>query len=130
MEIIFKIVAIGIITCIASMIIKPIRSDFSVMIAIIGGVIILFMIINYLTGIFSVFTNLISLTGLSSNIYVLLLKVIGIGYLIEFASGICSDTGNTSLGDKILFCGKIIIMSMALPIVIQIIEIIMEILPL
>ena len=129
MDIIIKIVAIGIITCVATMIIKPIRSDFSVIIAILGGVIILFMIINYLTGIFSVFTNLISLTGINNNIYSLLLKIVGIGYLVEFTAGICSDTGNNSLGDKILFGGKIIIMAMALPIVLNILEIVMEILP-
>lgn len=129
MEIIIKIVAIGLITCIATMIIKPIRSDFSVLIAILGGVIILFMVINYLTGIFAVLTDLVSITGLNNNLYSLLLKIVGIGYLVEFASGICSDTGNNSLGDKILFGGKIIIMAMAFPIVLNILEIIMEILP-
>ena len=129
MDIIIKIVAIGLITCIATMIIKPIRSDFSVLIAILGGVIILFMVINYLTGIFDVLTSLISMTGINNNVYSLLLKIVGIGYLVEFASGICSDTGNGSLGDKILLGGKIIIMAMAFPIVINILEIIMEILP-
>ena len=129
MDIIIKIVAIGLITCIATMIIKPVRSDFAVLIAILGGVIILFMVINYLTSIFAVFADLISTTGLNNNIYSLLLKIVGIGYLVEFASGICSDTGNSSLGDKILFGGKIVIMAMAFPIVVNILEIIMEILP-
>ena len=129
MDIIIKIVAIGIITCIATMIIKPIRSDFSILIAILGGVLILIMIINYLTGIFSVFTDLMSMTGLNNNVYSLLLKIVGIGYLVEFASSICTDTGNSSLGDKILFGGKVIIMAMSLPIVMNILEIVMEILP-
>ncbi|MBQ8444413.1 MAG: stage III sporulation protein AD [Clostridia bacterium] len=129
MEIILKIVAIGIITCIATILIKPIRSDFSIFIAIAGGLIIIFMIINYLTGIFATFSNIVNLTGLNGSIYTFLIKIIGIGYLIEFTAGICSDTGNSSLGDKILLGGKIVIMVMALPIVINILEIIMEILP-
>lgn len=129
MDIILKIVAVGIITCIATMIIKPIRTDFSILVAIIGGVIIIVMIINYLTDIFSVFNNIINLTGLSSGVYSLLIKIIGIGYLVEFTAGLCSDTGNNSLGDKVLLGGKIVIMVMALPIVLNILEIIMEILP-
>ncbi|MBQ8792602.1 MAG: stage III sporulation protein AD [Clostridia bacterium] len=129
MEIILKIVAIGIITCIATILIKSIRSDFSIFIAIAGGLIIIFMIINYLTGIFATFSNIVNLTGLNGSIYTFLIKIIGIGYLIEFTAGICSDTGNSSLGDKILLGGKIVIMVMALPIVINILEIIMEILP-
>ena len=129
MDIIFKIIAIGLITCIATIIIKPIRSDFSIIIAIVGGLIIIFMIVNYLTDIFNSFKSIINLTGLNSDLYKILLKIIGIGYLIEFTVGICSDTGNSSLGDKVLLGGKIIIMVMALPIITTILQIIMELLP-
>ena len=82
-----------------------------------------------MTGIFAVFKNLIDFTGIDSSLYSMLLKIIGIGYLIEFTAGICADTGNGSLGDKILLGGKIVIMVMALPVVVSILDIIVEILP-
>lgn len=129
MEIIFKIIAIGLITCLATMIVRPIRSDFAVIIGLVGGLIILFMVVNYLATIFEVFKEIIGITGLNSNLYTLLLKIIGVGYLIEFTAGICSDTGNSSLGDKVLLGGKIIILVMALPIITNILQIIMELLP-
>ena len=129
MEIIFKIIAIGLINCLATMIVRPIRSDFAVIIGLVGGLIILFMVINYLATIFEVFKEIIGITGLNSNLYTLLLKIIGVGYLIEFTAGICSDTGNSSLGDKVLLGGKIIILVMALPIITNILQIIMELLP-
>ncbi len=129
MDIIFKIIAIGLITCLATIIIKPIRSDFSVIIAIVGGLIILFIVIDYLSSVFETFRNIIGITGLNSNLYTLLLKIIGVGYLIEFTAGICADTGNSSLGDKVLLGGKIIILVMALPIITNILQIIMELLP-
>ena len=129
MDIIFKIIAIGLITCLATMIVRPIRSDFAVIIAIVGGLIILFMVIDYLSSVFETFRNIIGITGLNSNLYTLLLKIIGVGYLIEFTAGICSDTGNSSLGDKVLLGGKIIILVMALPIITNILQIIMELLP-
>lgn len=129
MEIIFKIIAIGLITCLATMIIRPVRSDFAVIIAIVGGLIILFMVIEYLSNVFEIFRDIIGITGLNSNLYTLLLKIIGVGYLIEFTAGICSDTGNSSLGDKVLLGGKIIILVMALPIITNILQIVMELLP-
>ena len=129
MEVIFKIIAIGLITCLATMIIRPVRSDFATIIAIVGGLIILFMVINYLSTVFETFKNIIGITGLNSNLYTLLLKIIGVGYLVEFTAGICSDTGNSSLGDKVLLGGKIIILVMALPIITNILQIIMELLP-
>ena len=129
MDIVIKIVVIGLITCLATLIVKPIRSDFAIFIAIAGGLIILFLVLGYISEIFDVFKSIISTTGLSSNLYKLLIKSIGIGYLIEFAVGICCDTGNASLGDKILLGGKIVILVMALPIVSNILRIIIGILP-
>ncbi len=129
MDIIFKIIAIGLISCVASMVIKPVRSDFAILVGIAGGLIIIAMIVNYFTGILSSIKDIIGVTGLNSSLYTILLKIIGIGYLIEFSAGICCETGNPGLGDKIMLGGKLVIMVMALPIVTNILNIIMELLP-
>jgi stage III sporulation protein AD len=129
MEIIFKILAIALITSIASLIVRPVRNDFAVMIALTGGVVILVLVLSYLTGIFDTIKNVIDTTGVSSGLYSLILKIVGIGYLVEFTAGVCSETGNSGLGDKVLLGGKVVIMVMALPIVTSILQIIMEILP-
>ena len=129
MEIIFKILAIALITSIASLIVRPVRNDFAVMIALTGGVVILVLVLSYLTGIFDTIKNVIDTTGVSSGLYSLILKIVGIGYLVEFTAGVCSETGNLGLGDKVLLGGKVVIMVMALPIVTSILQIIMEILP-
>ena len=129
MEIIFKILAIALITSVATLIVRPVRNDFAIIIALTGGIIILVMILSFLTGIFDTVKNVVETTGVSSGLYALILKIVGIGYLIEFTAGICSETGNASLGDKVLLGGKIVIMVMALPIVTSILQIIMEILP-
>ena len=129
MDIIFKIIAIGLISCVAAMIVRPVRSDFSIIIGIAGWLIIIAMIINYFTGIISTLKDIIGITGLNSSIYTILLKIIAIGYLIDFSAGICSETGNSWLGDKIILGGKVVIMVMALPIITNILNIIMELLP-
>ena len=59
MEIIFKILAIALITSIASLIVRPVRNDFAVMIALTGGVVILVLVLSYLTGIFDTIKNVI-----------------------------------------------------------------------
>ena len=129
MDIIFKIIAIGLITCVATLIVRPVRADFAIIISIVGGLIIIFLIINYLNGIFDIINQILGISGINSGLYTVLLKIIGIGYLIEFTASICADTGNSSLGDKVLLGGKIIIMVMALPIITTILDIIMELLP-
>ena len=128
MEIV-KIIGSGLVTVIASMLVKPIKPEISVIISLCGGILIISQIINYALDIVEVFTNIVQKTGLDMGLLKILLKIIGVGYLTEFAASVCNDSGNTSIGDKILFAGKIIILVIALPIVTQIIEIIMEILP-
>ena len=51
--------------------------------------------------------------------------IVGIGYLTEFGANICQDNGNSSLADKILLAGKVIILCFALPIVNSMLNVIM-----
>ena len=129
MDTIFKIVSIALITCVACLIVKPIRSDFAIFISIVGGIIIIFYLLSYLSSIFNIFDNIFEISGINSSLYGIIFKIIGIGYLTEFTASICNDTGNGSLGDKVLLGGKIIILVMALPIVTSILDIVMELLP-
>ena len=39
-----------------------------------------------------------------------ILKMVGIGYLVEFSAGILNDFGQNSLADKLVFCGKIVVL--------------------
>ena len=129
MDSLYKIIGIALITVVATLIVKPVRPDFAVFISIVGGVIILFMLPGYLTDIFEVFNQIFNYTNVNSSLYKIIFKIIGVGYLVEFTASLCSDTGNNSLGDKVLLGGKIIILVMALPIVTSILEIVMELLP-
>lgn len=126
---IIKIVGIGLITVIASMLVKPIKPEVSIIIGLCGGVLILIQTINYVVDIIDAFSSIIDKTGLDTGLLKTLLKIIGVGYLTEFSANLCNDAGSSSVADKILFAGKIIILVMALPIVTSIIEIIVEILP-
>ena len=129
MDTLYKIISIAIITCVASLIVKPVRADFAIFISVVGGIIVLFYTLSYFTSIFDVFNSIFKLSGIKSALYGVVFKIIGIGYLTEFTASICSDTGNSSLGDKVLLGGKIIILVMALPIVTSILNIVMELLP-
>ena len=129
METIFKIISVAIITCIAVMVVKPVRSDFAVVLSIVGGIIILVFVLSYFSNIFDVFNQIFKMTGINTSIYTVVFKIIGIGYLTEFTASICNDTGNVSLGDKVMLGGKIVVLVMALPIVMSILDIVVGLLP-
>ncbi len=129
METLYKILGVAIVTCIAYLVVKPVKPDYAIFISVVGGMVVLFFTISYLSQIFDVLNNIFNMSNLNTSLYVLIFKIIGIGYLTEFTASICFDTGNGSLADKVLLGGKIVILVMALPIVTSILNIVMELLP-
>lgn len=126
---IFRIIGIGLLTCIAALIIKQIRPEFYIVVVIAGSIVILFMIIDELKTVFDYFLTIFNKTNLNYELWSNILKIVGVGFLTEFASGICVDTGNASIGEKIVIAGKILILCLALPIISNLLNVIIEILP-
>lgn len=126
---IFKIIGVGIITAITALIVRQIKPEVSVIITISGGIIMLLMMVQSLTSIFSAFNSIVEKSGLTSGLFTTVLKIIGVGYITEFSANLCADSGASSIADKILLAGKIIILVLALPIVTNIIDIISGLLP-
>ena len=128
MEII-KIIGVALITVVCILLLKPLKPEIAVCIGFVGGIIILSRIVNYIFEIINAFSFIVDKTGVGTGIFKTVLKIIGIGYLAEFSANLCNDSGNSSIGDKVLFAGKIVILVYSLPIVTSIIEILMGILP-
>ncbi len=125
---IFKIVAIGILICITTLILKQIKPELSVTVVIAGSVILITYALNYFVSVFGVFGEIVNKTGLDKSLFTILLKLIGVGYLVEFGASICEDTGNSSIANKIILCGKITIFILALPIITNLFELILDLL--
>lgn len=58
-----------------------------------------------------------------------ILKIIGIAYIAEFGAQITKDAGQGSIASKIELAGKILILSMAIPIMTVIIQTMIKLLP-
>ena len=125
---VLKLVGIAIIVCIAAIICKQVRPEFSLYILVIGGVILLYYTLSSFTSIFVVLNKMITKTGIDSDLFKIVFKIIGVGYLIEFGVGVCNDTGNNSIGDKLILGGKVMILLMSLPIISSLFDIVVGIL--
>ena len=51
-----------------------------------------------------------------------LMKMIGITYIAEFASGVCKDAGYGSVGTQIEIFGKLSILAVSMPILLALME--------
>ncbi len=114
---IIKILIVGVVTSIATIVLKQFKPELSILVSLAGGIIILIGIINYLGNIVNSFMQIVNKTNVNFALFSSVLKIVGVGYITEFGANVCYDTGNSSIADKVLLAGKIIILCLALPIV-------------
>lgn len=116
---IFKIAAIALITAFCVLVLREVKSELAPIVALAGGVVVLLSVINYFSDVFSVISSVAKKAGLAASVVTLLFKVIAIGYITEFSSSIMDDMGLSSLSDKVTLAGKLIIVAVSLPVVVQ-----------
>ncbi|MDD6402489.1 MAG: SpoIIIAC/SpoIIIAD family protein [Lachnospiraceae bacterium] len=57
---------------------------------------------------------------------ILLLKLVGIAYVSEFGSGICKDAGYSAVASQIEIVGKLTMLLVSLPILMQVVDTIIK----
>ena len=128
MEII-KIIGIGLISLIIIIMIKQYKPEFAIYVSIIAGVLILILVMDKLTGIINIINTIASKASVNTKFIALLIKITGIAFLSEFAVSICKDSGEEAIASKIELGSKIVIISMSIPIISSLLEVILKILP-
>lgn len=114
-----KIVFVAIIGVFASIMVKKLNSNFSFAVAILTGVIIinlLYVDINNLIGVFNTFQTGY---GVSDEHIKLLLKILGISYITQFGISVAEDCGEKMIAKKIELAGKIFMISLSVPIMLK-----------
>lgn len=126
---IIKIIGIGFIGVIIIILIKQYRPEFAIYVSIGAGILIFSIIAGKLSGIIEVLKSFTNKTSINNEFLTLLIKITGIAILTEFAVSICKDSGESAIASKVDLSGKVIIMSMSIPIMSSLLETIISILP-
>ena len=125
-----KIIGVGLVTAIAALILKSSKPELAFAVTIAGGVIILIFALDMLGASLRIFTDIAEKTGIDQSLVKIILKIVAIGYLVEFSAGIVEDFGSKSIADKLVLVGKIIIFTVSIPIIQSLITLIGNILEL
>ena len=126
---IIKMIGVGLIALMIIVIVKQYRPEFVLYVSLAAGVLILVLIMDKMEAIVDLLTTLSNKTTLNNEFLVLLIKITGIAFLTEFAVSICKDSGETAIANKVDLGGKVIIISMSIPIIASLLETIIQILP-
>jgi len=111
MEII-KIIGVGLLI---SILLKDVKKEFSIYAVIIGTSIILFLSMDVLKEIINFIEGLTK--NVNGEFIKILLKMTGIAILTEYAVSLCKDSGESAIATKIDLGGKIILISLSIPVI-------------
>jgi len=128
MEII-KIIGIGITALIIIIILKQYKPEFALYTSIIAGIAILLLSLSQMSSLINLLKDISSRASISSSFLGIILKITGIAILTEFAVSICQDSGESAIASKIDIGGKIMIITMSIPIISSLLETILKVLP-
>jgi len=126
MEIV-KIVAFAFVALFITLTVKRNREDIAILISVVAGIMIFIFMISKLT----IVINFLQSLSNKANIDVIYLdtvfKILGIAYLSSFTSEICKDAGESSIAMKVEFAGKILILTLSIPILMAVMKTILKI---
>ena len=126
---IIKIIGIGLIALILIIILRQYKNEFAIYVSLIAGALILILTFSKISGIIDLLNNLASKVSIHQEFITLLIKITGIAILTEFAVSICKDSGENAIASKVEMGGKVIMISMSIPIMAGLLETILKILP-
>lgn len=128
MEII-QIVAISIIAVILAVVIRQYRPELALQISVVTGLLIFLAVIFKMASVLDALRTFTGRMNIDTVYISTIFRIVGIAYIAEFGAQVCKDAGENSIASKIELAGKVIILVLAVPILMALMELIMEIIP-
>jgi len=126
---ILQVVGLGLVGAILSVFVRERHKELSIFVSLATGIIIFIFALSKISGVLATLQELASRANVNMFYLVTVLKIIGIAYMAEFGAQVCRDAGEGSIASKIEFAAKILVMVMALPIIMAILESILRLIP-
>ncbi len=125
--VVFKIAMLGIVSAFSAMSIKESRNDIAITISVSAGILILIVVVDYLSGFITEFESVVQRISIDFIPLKYILKIVLIGLTGDFSCSIVEECGQKGLSDKIALAFRVIIVSLILPLIKELFEIIIKI---
>ena len=114
---VFKIVGFAIISVVLVVVLKEERKEMALILSITAGLSLLLFTITKLSTVIDMLNMLVDKSGINKDFLIIILKITGIAYIVEFGKNICKDAGQNAIGTKLEIAGKVIIVALSLPLI-------------
>lgn len=124
----FKVLLAGLIGTCLSVYFKEHKNSIGFAIVIAASLVIVFLTLSFFTGIMDNLNAVIERFQGESKYFIMLFKMLGITYVCDLTAGICKDSGNAAIAHQMQIFGKILVLSISIPVISTLFEIITDLL--
>jgi stage III sporulation protein AD len=111
------------------LIIRQEKPVMAVLLTIACAVVIFALMMERLVVVIDVMKQLVARAEVNYFFFSTILKIIGVAYLADFTAAICQDAGESAIAKKVEFAAKVIVVVLAIPIMVAILESLMQLMP-
>lgn len=119
---------LAIIAAIFAVSFKNIKGEYGILICVAVCILLFVFGVNKLSAIVDGINTIKSYISIDSTYINIIVKIIGISYITEFASDICRDCSYGAMANQIQIFGKLTVITISLPVVVTLFETINSIL--
>lgn len=120
-----KIIALGLVGTVFSVLLKKENPQIAMLVAAATGILIFLMLCAPLRELLVLLRETAEKAGVGEDYFGIVLKVIGIAYLTQFGAQLCADAGESAIASKIELAGKVLMMTVAAPVLTGLLEMVM-----
>ena len=124
---IVKVASIAFVALFIMMMLKNTKSELNPFMAITTCALIFFIVIDPLKEIITFLQTIADKANIDTVYIGIVLKILAIAYIASFSSALCRDANVDSLGTQIDFAGRIMILVLAVPILMAVLNSILQI---
>ncbi len=122
MDIVIKAAAIAVVSALCILLIKKSNQELGLAAALAAAAVICFAAVRLFESILELVRYTILQTGLSSALFLPIIKCVGIAVVVNVTSGLCKDAGQSGIASALEMLGSAAALFTALPLIYSLLE--------
>ena len=124
-----QVVGIALVASVLLVLLRQARPEWAVLISIVTAVAVFLLLVDDMAAVIRIIEQVAGRADLDTRYVDTLLKIVGVAYLAEFGAQLCRDAGESALAAKVELAGKVVILLLAVPILMAVLELLVGLLP-
>lgn len=120
MALVFKLAAAALCGAMLSAFLRPHAPVFGILTALACGLVILYAVLDPIGQIFNALSAFLTAAGISGEIYLPVIKAVGIAVIVHITAQVCRDAGEGALGSRLELAGTIAAIAACIPLMQQV----------